>query len=238
MPMNKSGPQSESAWRLVAVAIGWYILATMPDIVVASSAITYQTLTRQGISQDIYDFLNTLVEAASHGILLSVAFFKGRALGHGDARVGLGDGPTSNRPIIALMAVLLCGYLVVLDIAVPDGIYMYLFVGVSPWRALWALLDQVILGPLAEELFFRGWLWMGLRRHWGILPTAVLTSALFLASHWPEALLSLAIKLPALLALATARHLGRSIRASIALHMMYNLSVPIVALVLRHFGLV
>jgi membrane protease YdiL (CAAX protease family) len=238
MPMNKSGPQSESAWRLVAVAIGWYILATMPDIVVASSAITYQTLTRQGISQDIYDFLNTLVEAASHGILLSVAFFKGRALGHGDARVGLGDGPTSNRPIIALMAVLLCAYIVLLDIAVPESIYRDLIVVARPRRALWEFFDRVILGPLAEELFVRGWLWMGLRRHWGTLPTIVATSVLFLASHWPENLLSLGAKLPVAVGLAAARHLGGSVRASIALNMIYSFTVPIAPLVLRHFGLV
>jgi hypothetical protein len=44
--------------------------------------------------------------------------------------------------------------------------------------------------------------------------------------------------LPLTVALAIARHFGRGVRASIAIHMLYNLSIPISPLVLKHFGLI
>lgn len=37
--------------------------------------------------------------------------------------------------------------------------------------------------PVAEEMFFRGWLWVGLRRRWGAWRTGGVTGLLFLLMH-------------------------------------------------------
>jgi membrane protease YdiL (CAAX protease family) len=148
--------------------------------------------------------------------------------------LGLGDGPILNRPIIALIAILLGAYIVADDVAHADWRNQLFVIENGAWQRLYAIFIKVVFIPLAEELFFRGWLWTGLRRYWGALPTAVVTSALFLAIHFP----SLVPIIPSTVALATARHLGGSVRASIAVHMMNNLTVIMSPLVLRHFGLI
>jgi membrane protease YdiL (CAAX protease family) len=236
MLMNKPNPQSDSALRLIIAAVGLYVLAMMPSIVVGLLEGAHLALTRRELSSEY--LLNALAYAAGDGIMLSAAFLRGRALGEGDACAGLGDGPISNRPIIALMAVLLGAYTMLTDIGVPRSMDKLFIIANSPWWRLYRISISVTLTPLAEELFFRGWLWTGLRRHWGALPTAALTSALFLGAHWTAGFLSLVLIFPLTVALATARHLGRSVRASIAVHMLYNLSLPISPLVLKHFGLI
>src|SRR5262249_566146 len=41
-----------------------------------------------------------------------------------------------------------------------------------------------LLGPLSEEVLFRGLLHTGLRRHWTIAPSAILSSLLFSLMHF------------------------------------------------------
>jgi membrane protease YdiL (CAAX protease family) len=225
MPMNKPAPQSDSPRKLIVAAIGWYILAIVPVFVTGAAQATYEVVTRQGISGDILYLRNAFLEVADGGIILAAALIKGRALGHGNTRAGLGDGPILNRPIIALIAVLLGAHIMVDDVGHPDRRNELLIVEDGLWQRLYAIFISVILIPLAEELFFRGWLWTGLRRHWGALPTAVVTSALFLAIHWPNGFPSLVAIIPLTIVLGTARHLGGTVRASIAVHMMNNLTV-------------
>jgi hypothetical protein len=86
---------------------------------------------------------------------------------------------------------------------------------------LWALM--IFGAPIAEELFFRGWLWTGLRRTVSPVPTALITSALWLACHLTNGLRYPLALLPAAAILSLARHYGGSVRASIALHFWNNL---------------
>ena len=41
----------------------------------------------------------------------------------------------------------------------------------------------VVLGPLAEEAFFRGFIFAGLAWHWGLWPAAFVSAALFAVAH-------------------------------------------------------
>jgi hypothetical protein len=154
MPMNKPGPQSDSPWRHIVAAIGWIILAAMPLIVTAAGAAIYLVLTGRGISEDILDLLLAPTQAASYGIILSAAFLKGRSLGQGDARVGLGDGPISNRPIIVSMAVLLSAYTMLEHAAHPNWDKQNLNLADGSWRMIYAIFFNVMVAPLAGELFF------------------------------------------------------------------------------------
>jgi len=55
---------------------------------------------------------------------------------------------------------------------------------------LLALLAGGLVAPLAEEAFFRGYVFAGLRQHFGLLPAVLLSSGLFALVHilptsWP-----------------------------------------------------
>jgi hypothetical protein len=89
----------------------------------------------------------------------------------------------------------------------------------------------VILGPFAEELFYRGWLWTGLRRHWRAFPTALLSCGLWLLSHIEQGLLAPIMLIPTAIILGFARHFC-GIRAAIVVHAIYNLVVVLVLVLL------
>lgn len=86
----------------------------------------------------------------------------------------------------------------------------------------WPLL--LIFAPIAEELFFRGWLWRSLSRRISIPYTALVVGLLWLIPH-----LFVDIRylwtVPVAAMLSFARFWGRSVYASIMVHMSYNFVV-------------
>jgi membrane protease YdiL (CAAX protease family) len=156
-------------------------------------------------------------------ILLVAAIVAGRVVGGGDVNVGLANEPILRSPLILLLATILAGYAAiatyVLYRARPDLLLEDHPTG--SWQLVLFLLLVVVLFPIAEELFFRGWLWTGLRRHWSLLPTASLTGGFWLVLHIDRGLLMIVL-LPVAVILSLAREFAGSIRAPIALHAMYN----------------
>lgn len=57
------------------------------------------------------------------------------------------------------------------------------FVGASGWQLVLAFIGLVIIAPISEEIFFRGFLYRGLRRSWPIWLAAIGTSGLFALAH-------------------------------------------------------
>ena len=96
----------------------------------------------------------------------------------------------------------------------------------------------VIAAPVAEELFFRGWLWVGLQRHWGVVPTAAFTGVVWAAIHLDGGFWKPVLLLPVALALSAARYYGQSVRAPIALHAVYNLIAIVPPWHLKWLGLI
>ncbi len=88
----------------------------------------------------------------------------------------------------------------------------------APWPLLW--FSAVIVAPICEELMYRGVVFSGLRRAWGLPAAAVASAILFAAVHlMPLSLVPLfAIGLAS--ALLYARH--RSLLVSLVLHAAYN----------------
>jgi len=77
-----------------------------------------------------------------------------------------------------------------------------------------------VIAPLFEETFFRGFLFQGFARSWGVVLGAIVSAAIFSLSHQQ---LDIFVPLFALgLALAWVYHVTRSIWGSIALHAVYN----------------
>jgi membrane protease YdiL (CAAX protease family) len=84
------------------------------------------------------------------------------------------------------------------------------------------VLSMTLAASVVEELFFRGWLWTGLRRHWGPAAVGFATSLLWLASHIGEGLSRLPYLIAPAIVLSIGRHRCGSVRAAIALHFINN----------------
>ena len=90
--------------------------------------------------------------------------------------------------------------------------------------------NLVLLAPLAEELFFRGWLYTALRARWGVLPAFLVTAASFAAIHWDPAHRHMFRVLPLALAVGLLREITGSIRPTMVLHAAYNAVIVAITL--------
>jgi membrane protease YdiL (CAAX protease family) len=222
-PVASSG-RMESPWLLVAAAVGWVVLAFT-----CGGAVTLLVLKLEGFSPYLpllYVYIIAWYAGifVTDGVLFAAAVFHGRIVGSGNINAGLGNKSVSRLPLVVGLAVVIVAYAVIPHF-LPTTSLLH---GASPplptnvFLASLLILTKCVIEPIAEESLFRGWLWTGLQRHWGTLPTALLTSTLFLAIHVRPRLI--AVLVPVAIILALARYFGRSVRASLALHMIYNLA--------------
>lgn len=101
----------------------------------------------------------------------------------------------------------------------------------SPW--VFAL-SAVVLAPLAEEIFFRGFLFAGFRQRYGWVPALLISSAIFGASH-----IQLAAFIPTFLlgaVLAYAYHRSNSIWPGMILHFLVNGTAMLITLLAVRLG--
>ena len=159
-------------------------------------------------------------------VLLYADSIRGRIVGGGDRRLGLGVAPIARLPIIIGLSSVVVLYAALLDFAIykyrPDLFFQSS--SVPLWLALFDSLVLIVLAPLAEELFFRGWLWTGLRKHWGVLPTGLVTAVMWLLPHLERGVGTVVLLLFPALILTIARQVGKSVRATIFIHAIYNLT--------------
>ena len=102
----------------------------------------------------------------------------------------------------------------------------------GPAMLIFGSLLIMVLAPLAEETFFRGWLWDALnRRGHGVWVTAGVTGGLWLALHAVEAPARVLFLVPAAIAFSVARHRAGGLRAALSLHLANNaMAVAMMAL--------
>jgi uncharacterized protein len=82
----------------------------------------------------------------------------------------------------------------------------------------------VVLAPVAEELFFRGWLYTALRQRFGFPMALGVTAILFALAHWERTHLYAAAVLPVGFMLGYVRERAGSTRASALFHALYNMT--------------
>jgi membrane protease YdiL (CAAX protease family) len=226
----------EGSLTLVIMAFVWFLLAAILAIFV-SAAILLGLHFTINIPFGLTEFV--LIQApATQFFLLVACLRRGERVGNGNLREGLAWTPVRRRVDVAMLtlagALLAAGH-VALVIRVPA--YRAFFEhtqtslplpsssGLSTGAyAAWAGLVMVVGAPFTEELFFRGWLWVGLSRWWGIERVGPATGLLWLLAHvgdggWRRVL----ALVPAMVLITVARAVGGSVRASIPVHMANNL---------------
>ena len=110
----------------------------------------------------------------------------------------------------------------ILESVLPDTKTWFALPASTLGRLLSFLL-VVVLGPLVEELVFRGWIFTSLRARFTFAPVMLVTAALFAAAHYESTHLYALVVFPIGLALGYVRERYASIKASTALHGSFNL---------------
>jgi membrane protease YdiL (CAAX protease family) len=231
-PSTRTPPAGRSLLFFLGSALGWSI-GTIAAALTAGF-LTGFIITATGLVSVIGDADKTAVFRSvgiigSAALLFCVALASARSTGAGSMRAGLG-GLRITRPIVtAAIAVVVAAYALALTLwiyrANPP---LVAAMTAMNWLAFGlSTFALVIAAPFGEELFFRGWLWTGLRTHWGTLATAAATSVIWLALHAPDGLALVVLLLPLAGALTLARRFGGSVSASLAVHFAYNTAVAL-----------
>jgi membrane protease YdiL (CAAX protease family) len=248
LPAQARPPRRERPVRLFCLALVWLVAASATAwawVFVIGVAVGVRSGTPLGhalawqLGQPSALLLMLLVADV---VLVFAGWGRGAMVGGGDARAGLGFGPI-HRPGLLLAfatmgeAVVLGWAIVVYSMLQPanHGVVASLLAA-TPRASLveqaGILLCTVVLSPLWEEFFFRGWLWTGLRRYWGTLPVMLATAVPWLSLHMFDGLLRPLYLLPMAVMLCLARQYCGGIRASITLHVLNNLSAMLLMLFL------
>jgi len=185
-----------------------------------------------------------------HGTLLFGALLQGKRLVGGGWFSGIGIHRIGRAPLIALLCfTMICWLVLIFALAAAFPALRELMQSMTPEFLLTELESAspaaiaslvvlvMVVAPVAEEFFFRGWLWEASRRRGhSVVVTATLTAIPWLLLHGVEAPGRILFILPAAVIFSTARHLGGGVLASLTVHLTNNLGVLLVQAVPRLLG--
>ena len=134
--------------------------------------------------------------------------------------------------IIYQIALLIHGLLMIHDGYSASGVWNPLIVAGHHGHFVLAayVFHLTVLGPVSEEFYSRGRLWVALRRSWGVWPTALCTAAIWWLAHWGLGLRGLFQILPDTIIITLVRLESESIRATIPVHILINLRIVLITL--------
>jgi membrane protease YdiL (CAAX protease family) len=229
-------PSPANAWRLVLQALLWEVGALVTGAAGTLISAMGLFVAAQATGQE-FNFLLTRLEYVGSivGILgrSGVLLFAAR----GEFRISQGTpGVLLPRPVtrlVGLGAGILTAFVVAYPIAMAwmllqmdSALARAIHDDDSPIRPDYLILFVpvfVFVGAVATELFYRGWLWRGLREVWG-LPAGLLITSLM--SSLPSVTIggatALAQAIPGTLAFGLAREIGGGTRLPIVLHAIYS----------------
>ncbi|RMF71682.1 MAG: CPBP family intramembrane metalloprotease [Acidobacteria bacterium] len=217
---------------LVAVPMAWLLVGTVLTALFQAA----------GASLDSLGYRYAIV-GATQLVLLAAAFGGAAAAGASPADLGLRApvaGPALRGALLGGFGLLLAlGWDLLLRVAWPEAaaraeeeLARQMAGLAGPWPLLLAF--AVIVAPLGEELFFRGFLFAGLRRVLSFTPAALVSAAAFAAVHlmpWSSPPL---IAVGVLAAWSYERE--RTLAGPIALHAAFNGLSLVYSLVLSPDG--
>jgi len=230
-PPVETVDRPESVGRLILVVIGWWLLAGLVSGFPVGIAVA--VLERSQKISLIDPIPGTVMMFLGCCTLLIAVHRRSAVVGYGNRRAGVDDRPITRWWLLVVLAVLTATWAFVAAAfwngVLPRGVSIWR--GESRWTLIAYTMVTVVLAPFAEELFYRGWLWTGLRRHWRPFSTALLSCGLWILSHIEQGLLAPIMLIPTAVILGFARHFC-GIRATIILHAIYNLVVILVLVIL------
>lgn len=238
-PTAYSAYQDEAPSRLMFAALTWFLAGLLAQfglgIFAGIAAGFHPGLAGQGGEQPWIVFLSIL-RVLSVGvlqvILLVASWRRGLLVGHGNRRLGLGINPL-RRPgllialIVSIAPIVICWTFLIgrFVFKAPDSLLAEMLRGSTSTvtSKIGLLLVVGALAPLAEEWFYRGWLWTGLSRHWSTSQVAATTGCVWLAPHMLDGLTRPVFLMPLAIFLSIARCYCGSVRASLILHIANNM---------------
>jgi len=239
LPVHGPSPRPERPLRMFCLALAWLVAASATawaSVFVLRVVVSIHNSSPAGRAHAWHvgrPHSALVMLLVADVVLVFAGWRRGAAVGGGDARAGLGFGPIRRPGLLLAFATLgeaaVFGWAVVIYYALPPpdhGVIATLLAEISHASVLVqaaTLFSAVVLSPLWEEFFFRGWLWSGLRRHWGVLPVMVATTVPWLTLHMFDGLLRPLYLLPMGVMLCLARQYCGGIRASITVHVLNNL---------------
>lgn len=240
--MSSSGAEARGP-RLILRAVAWILLAQIAGFggaVIVGFIMGFVEVLEghPPNSVRISPALSVLVSTLClQSVFLLAALRCASIIGRGNRRVGLGWNSINRRQLVVTLTTILlfCDCMliflaihsaVIRPYALKAGAALFppiLLPGV--WRWVVIILRgimMVIIAPLCEELFFRGWLWTALRQVWSIWPVMIVTGGLWLGVHLFGGLYRPLFLIPAAIILTSIRVVSGSVRASVAAHMISN----------------
>jgi membrane protease YdiL (CAAX protease family) len=231
-----------------------WIAAAFVGAVVTTAAFAFVSTALNGLSGHAISMPSTLILVLAgaggfQGTLLLGALSQGSSAGGGVWRVGLGFWPLRRPGLVIGLCALMFGWLTTFLLLLASIPALREFArSVTPevlsgglngnvLAILARLLLIAVLAPVSEEFFFRGWLWEALwRRGYAPVTTAILTAVPWLLLHGVDSIWRVLVLLPAAVIFSVARHLGGSVRASLAVHMTNNGAAVVFQTLATWFG--
>ena len=183
------------------------------------------------------------------GVLLLGAFRQARHAAAGGLREALGVRPIRHGGRVALLCTVMIIWLmafVLLAAALPAlrefarSVSPDILSGLNNGDPITVSLQVslvVVLAPVSEELFFRGWLWEALRRRGhSVATTAGLTVLPWLLLHGIDSPGRILFLIPAAVVFSLARQQGHGVLASLAVHVTNNAAAIAMQAVAVWFG--
>ncbi len=222
-------PKSESAEATPAATAGWGPGKVLSGLGALLLTVIFAALIASAIDPDLESLGSVLaLQAVLAGAMLGVAFVVASETGLAKPHQ-LGLGRSLHKPIrtAATAYLIYVAFAVVISVLLSpeqEDIARDLGVDEGTLGAIAAFFLIVIAAPIAEEVFFRGFIFAGLRSALPFWGAAIISGAIFGAFHFTGSdslpvVLQLAI-LGAILAWVYER--SGSIRPAIALHMINN----------------
>lgn len=225
-------------WLVLAVAASFGIGFAIGFGPAFLAGLRHQPVPHRAVSA----LIGPLSAAALQATLLLGAWSRSRP----PRGAGLGAGPIQRPALLATLAIgqlfatFAWAFLVVRLFGTPSTAIATLLrqsAQSGPWLLGALVVLATVMAPICEELFFRGWLWTALRRHWSPVPTAIATASPWLLLHiadggWRRVL----VLIPAAILFSVGRHYCGSVRASITMHIVNNGSVAALVAIVALFG--
>ena len=218
-------PANEAVWGITGSLVGFlvWLLATLVLAVGAAFLITLVGISAESVAARyaVITLSQLLMIAVALGIPLAL---RARPAALGPRAAGV-HGLVEALALAALLVVFVQGYSWLLSVVAP-GAYARMLEEVSKQLALLQaplgllMFSAVIAAPLSEEVFFRGFMFRGLRSGMPFIAAALISSLLFAAIH----LMWFSILPLFLVGMAAAWIMERrqSLVAAFALHAGYN----------------